>query len=91
MCYGCYERYGCPTEKHENTDNAVELIRELYETHLTGGDLHIITDDWNLEDGHLDWCGDETKDPLCIKILSLLKPMTIKERATTMAIVDGFI
>lgn len=40
-----------------NIQNAcVLLIRELYKTEPTGGDMHIVTDDFNVEDIHLRWC-----------------------------------
>lgn len=31
-------------------------VRAYYEIHPTGGPLHITTDDYNAEDGHLDFC-----------------------------------
>lgn len=34
----------------------VPLARAYYENHRTGGILHIVLDDGNLEDGHMRWC-----------------------------------
>jgi len=36
-----------------------KLVDILYSYHLAGGPLHIVTDDDNLEDQHLDFCQAE--------------------------------
>lgn len=36
----------------------IELIREIYKSHPTGGELHIVLDDYNVEDYHIQWCID---------------------------------
>ena len=65
------------------------LIRELYKTEPCGGDLHIVTDDCNIEDGSLEWCesfiGRNGKSETAIwrlelAILRLLRLMTLDER-----------
>lgn len=65
------------------------LIRELYKTEPCGGDLHIVTDDGNIENGSLEWCESfitrngkaETEiGRLELSILRLLRMMTLDER-----------
>jgi hypothetical protein len=54
------EKYG---ELYPNNDDppwgvheCLEAARELYETEPTGGNLHIVLDDGNLEAHHVGWC-----------------------------------
>lgn len=65
------------------------LIRELYKTEPCGGDLHIVTDDCNIEDDDIDWAesfiGRNGKSETAIgrlelAILRLLRLMTLDER-----------
>lgn len=65
------------------------LIRELYKTEPCGGDLHIVTDDGNIENGSLEWSESfitrngkaETEiGRLELSILRLLRMMTLDER-----------
>jgi len=67
MCDNCWREAGSPTERTPDTARLVELIGKLYEIHPTGGPLHSVLDDWNL-DGHIEpyWRGwsDEDLDAL---------------------------
>jgi len=40
----------------------VGLIREIYKTYPSGGALHIVLDDGNTEDEHIQWCIDNALD-----------------------------
>lgn len=59
MCYGCYEEYGKPELVTPEIRRASELCRQLYEFSCVGGNCHIVTDDWNLEDHHIAFCVDQ--------------------------------
>jgi hypothetical protein len=48
MCVECWENAGSPTTWNEQVKRAVELIGELYAIHPTGGPLHAVIDDYNL-------------------------------------------
>ena len=71
-------------------DDLNSLLTALYDTRQggTGGPVHIVTDDLNVEDRHLDFCQRECEDPfwtwevtmLSLKILAVLSPMTSAER-----------
>lgn len=56
MCYGCWQEYGSPKLSNERIDRAATLVDELYEFSCVGGNCHIVTDDWNLEDSHVAYC-----------------------------------
>lgn len=56
MCYGCWEEAGKPQIDNARVRAAVPLIQAVYEHCPVGGNLHIVLDDWNLEDGNLEFC-----------------------------------
>lgn len=58
MCYGCWTEAGKPTLNTPSVRAAAELVAKLYEhpNCASGGNLHIVTDDWNLEDSNLAFC-----------------------------------
>lgn len=102
MCYGCYEGAGSPAIINDKTKTAAALVAKVYEYSLVGGNAHIVVDDWNLEDDNIRWCLDtalaenvhEADDEqlaaerVCLEALLALTP---PERASAMALHDGFI
>ncbi len=58
MCYGCWEEAGKPMIDTPEIRHAAETVTALYEhpNCCVGGNLHIVTDDWNLEDSNLAFC-----------------------------------
>ena len=56
MCRGCWEEYGSPEIKTEATRAAAKLAERVYEFSCVGGNLHIVLDDWNIEDENIAWC-----------------------------------
>lgn len=56
MCYGCWEEAEKPIIDTPAVRAAAASIAEVYEHACMGGNLHIVLDDWNLEDGSLDFC-----------------------------------
>lgn len=98
MCRTCYEDYGSPAIVTDATRAAADCIHRLYEVHGAGGHLHIVVDDWNLEDGDLDWCINKMEsdpygpvDPVERDCAHLLRAMTVEERASALAIEDGYL
>ena len=64
MCENCWDKYGHHIIDTPAIQAAAETIRRLYEVAAGGGRLHIVVDDWNLEDHHLDFCaGLIERDP----------------------------
>ncbi len=58
MCYGCWEEAGKPTTDTPAVRHAAKMVEQLYEhpNCIVGGNLHIVTDDWNIEDSNLEFC-----------------------------------
>lgn len=102
MCGDCWKEYGNPKIVNPKTKEAVNLIRKVYDFSCVGGGLHIVLDDWNLENHHLEFCRnyiEENKDSQFSSIeqyeaegrcLALFMEMTIDERASALALADGF-
>lgn len=103
MCFGCWMTYGRPTIVTAQTMRVAELCKKLY-AHPDGGSggrLHIITDDWNLEDEFFE--DDEVaseevvkddRDPELVavedEIEALLTPMNLGHRAAALGLWQGF-
>ena len=93
MCDTCWNDAGRPTALPATIDEFTELYNQLYLVASTGGPLHSVLDDWNL-DGHISPypgldCDDETYR-LCDRISELLNAMTVPERYAALAAVEGF-
>lgn len=96
MCYSCWEGYGSPTSDNPQIRECAKLIDDLYNYPEggVGGNLHIITDDWNIDDEHIQFCQDQVdKNDYDIpygqlatekRILELMTPMLIDERASVL-------
>lgn len=84
---------------------AAELIAGVYEHHGAGGGLHVVLDDWNIEDSTVAFCqnyietpeyraNDEvTSDRLGAErnCVHALKTLTEEERGSALALYDGFV
>ncbi len=49
MCDDCWREAGSPTDWTPQTGQLLALIADLYRIHPTGGPLHSVVDDWNLD------------------------------------------
>jgi hypothetical protein len=99
MCRGCWEEYYDESKiDNDKMDDAVAAIEEVYNFHLAGGALHVVIDDWNLEDERITFCekyakdNTERKDQLAAELhcIELLKEMSVEERASALALYEGF-
>jgi len=99
MCYSCFEEYGRPVVMTEKVAAAVPLIRGVYDFCFVGGLLHVVLDDWNLEDDCISGCVESAAagtyerpmtdtEKACAE---LMLSMSEDERATALALFDGFI
>lgn len=91
MCKSCWIEYGSPTTKTEATLAAVALIDAVYGESLVGGELHIMVDDWNLEDHHIAFCASHVKTDAEKACLAALTALPLAQRAVALALYDGFI
>lgn len=101
MCDRCYEELGSPAVVTEATVRLSALIAQVYEHHSAGGNAHIVIDDWNLDDGDIDFClqrvaenpYDDPQEQLDAEreCLQLMRQCTMDERASALAMADGFL
>lgn len=69
MCKSCYIKYGSPTFKPAAIYyQIIDYIYKVYEYNGAGGNAHIVLDDWNLEDTHIDWCLNNIHDKMKVLI-----------------------
>lgn len=80
---------GSNTIPQATTSRFKDLREALYEVHPTGGALHIVTDDQNVDNDDIGFCRAELKkdaDPKyeaiseCNEMLDILEPLTLQER-----------
>jgi hypothetical protein len=105
VCYACWAEDGKPSELPENADEIVEMINKLYSLPdgFTGGPIHVVTDDWNVEDENVQGCLFQIDEDLTNGVWSrltcelarrigeLLLPLTEDQRSAVLAKRDGFI
>ncbi len=105
MCEMCWNEYGEPNIVNEKTEAALALVRAVYEAPQggSGGNLHIVLDDWNIEDDSIYFClgedgemesyfgGTYDMTPTIIEraCAGAFLDMTLRERASTLAKFDG--
>lgn len=98
MCYGCWQYCGSPKIVNEKTLGAASLVRKVYESNSVGGSLHIVLDDFNIEDSHVRWCikhqaenfhddSDRDAERECAKAF---RAMSVAERASALAMAHEF-
>jgi hypothetical protein len=101
MCLACYKSMGAPVDICATTQQAVDAVREIYQWSSVGGNAHTVVDDWNLDDEYVEYCLNETHwinkhasnaEKTAVRLaLMLFKDMTIDQRATVLALKEGFI
>lgn len=99
MCQTCWQEYGGPKIKNNNIELAVWMIGKVYAKHLSGGHLHIVLDDWNLENESLTFCEKQIEDDdlsdmidgdyqtfkdIEHGIMAIFRQMSLDERASTL-------
>lgn len=74
---------------------AVAAIDAMYDQHPTGGAMHVVTDDWNIDDDSVEWCGQDERaalggpmDGLERACFGALRRLNEDERATALALRD---
>jgi hypothetical protein len=89
MCEQCYEDYGSPNPDAISSA-AIPLVDAVYEWSAVGGNLHIILDDWNIDDENLASCRDYDLTIAEAACLAAFEAMTIEQRAACLGEYDGF-
>ena len=106
MCEACWAEYGRPTIVNGKTEAALALVRQVYDAPMggAGGHLHIVLDDWNIENSSIEYCQGGRSDPswhgppmawtltdVEAQCAAAFLGMTMAERASTLAKYDGFL
>lgn len=95
MCEGCYKELGSPDERSTALDKvmlAKKLIEAVYSLSAVGGSLHCQLDDWNLDDAF--FTADSRRSVVGFVDLAcfdVLQELTIPQRATALALYDGYL
>lgn len=103
MCVNCWEESGSPQIDTPEVRHAAACVSELHRDHSTGGLLHIVVDDWNLETEHVEWClseealrCDRERAPhgpapeIVIDTAAALLVLSEEGRASALALARGF-
>jgi hypothetical protein len=64
-------------------DEFISIVAEYYKSNPTGGSLHIVLDDGNLESSSIQWCAGYAyglKDDVGNDIANLMRHMNIRQR-----------
>jgi hypothetical protein len=101
MCYGCWQEWGEPMIDTPAVRAAAQAIGAVYGFSCVGGNLHVVVDDWNLDDSDLDSCADllaeniheGTPAQLVAErhCFGLLRALTEDERASALALHGGYV
>lgn len=103
MCITCYKEYGSPRVINNKVLDAVQLMGVADDLDsLFYGYGHIVFDDWNVDDHHIDWCLDEASmDTIkheddegknaTVDVLLAFRGLTFEERVTALALYDKII
>ena len=90
MCTACWTDLGSPLIENEGVLRAAAAVDALYEEHAAGGGMHIVTDDWNLEDEHVSFCrqwiAGHAGDVVERECLDAFAALSIHERASALAL-----
>lgn len=105
MCIQCWQENEHPQIDNERVRSVALMIAQVYENHCTGGMLHIVIDDWNIEGHNIRWCLDVAMaeaangghgDDIHPDDLALMRrcgeamlALTEDERASALALYDG--
>jgi hypothetical protein len=56
MCKDCWQEFGAPIIDSPAIREAARLAKALLEEFPTGGAMHIVVDDFNIDDEDIQWC-----------------------------------
>jgi hypothetical protein len=101
MCKGCWIEADKPNIKNNLTKSVAKMIERVYDFSMSGGNAHIVVDDWNIEDNHIDFClqmvlqnvekYDQDQLDAEKEFLMTFKLLDEEERYSALALYEGFI
>ena len=98
MCMSCWIDYGAPLKRTPRVLAMAERLIAFDEIEPVGGHLHIVLDDWNLDRDSVRYCERQAKrgspwqgpDAAQARLARDLRQMTLRDRASALAIRDGY-
>jgi hypothetical protein len=94
MCVNCWAEYGSPAEWNDRVRDGLALTVAIYEEECTGGPMHAVLDDWNI-DGQIEaWKPDQFSPDVADasrRLAALMNEMTVAERASMLAYHDSML
>lgn len=105
MCYSCWEDEGKPQIDTPAVRQAALAVERLHDhpAGCAGGAMHVVTDDWNIDDDSVGFCRDhigryEREHPHRADGLTALEQacydafaaLTVAERSSALALDHGF-
>ncbi len=105
MCQVCWAELGAPADWNAAVATGVRLAREVYKQPRgsAGGNLHIVLDDWNLENDNIRYCMDTneivlpgrtidtTLTPVERECAEHFLTMSMDERGSVLAVLDNYV
>lgn len=91
MCSGCWEQYGKPAIVNDKTRMVAAFLEVNSSEYCC---LHITTSDFNIEDEHIEFCLAEARDqghPECEALALYFRDLSVPERASALAIEEGWV
>jgi len=92
MCDACWDEAGRPQIQNARVRAAAESIGPVYQESPVGGNLHIVLDDWNVDDSDLDFCERDAENGLTAaerECIDLFRQLSVPERMSALALQDG--
>ena len=91
MCRSCWDEAGQPAIDTPEVRRAVRLIEDVFHESGVGGKLHIVIDDWNVEQEHLDFCAGRVVTEAERRCHGALNELSEAERMSALALHGGFL
>ena len=74
--------------REDAVSNASQLIKRVYHFYVTGGGLHIVLDDFNIDDADIDFCLSLPLSTVERKCAEALRSLSKEERIAALGIED---
>lgn len=99
MCEGCYAEFRFPKIVTAATLRGAALADRVYEFSCVGGNLHIMLDDWNIDDEFFEdaemkiWHHDASPEQIEAErtCYAALKSLPLDERVSVLALHQGYL
>lgn len=100
MCIDCWRENGAPSVWNEDVKKVVRLIYTVYEHDPVGNPLHVVLDDWNLDDCFIgideedtEWLAQIPAQAVSAarELIPVFRKLSMEERYSVLAYVHGYL